>query len=128
MTAGHPLTYKEDVHFKKLVDGVKIALTLNKTAELCMLAPSTFKDWVLQGRKDLSMGLDTPLAKLSANIRAEQSKKAINLMNEIQESPERWQALAWILERCFREDFGADAGIIQELKEKFEELERKMEK
>jgi len=50
------------------------------------------------------------------------------MVAEIKAKVKNWQAIAWLLERCFREDFGADAGVIQILLEKAEKMEQSLKR
>lgn len=124
---GHPLSYKKPIHFKPILEAIPKVLSLNATAKFCKIPQSTFKDWINSGEKDLKLGIKSELAELSAHVRSVQLQEAAELIARIKEMPKSWMALAWLLERCFREDYGQEAGIISEIREEFESLKSQLE-
>ncbi len=49
-------------------------------------------------------------------------------ITDIRQCPKNYQALTWLLERCFRKDFGNDSELIGEILSNFEKIAEFMEK
>jgi hypothetical protein len=62
----------------------------------------TFFNWIAIGKD----GGDNEYADLFQEIKKVESEFVSGLVSEIREMPKGWQALAWILERRFWNDFG----------------------
>ena len=110
----------------RVVSAISKVLTLNQAAALSKLPASTVKTWVGKGKQDHIDYIDSDYSRFSTDIRHAQALKVCTLIDTVSAGLPGWQASAWLLERCFREDFGADAGIIQELLASFKALQEKM--
>lgn len=75
--------------------------------------------WMSQGEEDVDEGKDTPCARLYVGIAKAETAVAERCMSGILKAGEaeggrNWAALAWIMERCFPEEYGlarrADVG------------------
>jgi len=67
------------------------------------------------GKEDIINDRDTYLAKLYIDIRENQAMKVSEIMRLIFNGTKNWQANAWILEKCFAEEFGAEAPAYKDL-------------
>ena len=75
--------------------------------------------WMSQGEEDVDEGKDTPCARLYVGMAKAETAVAERCMSGIGKAGEaeggrNWAALAWIMERCFPEEYGlarrADVG------------------
>ena len=75
--------------------------------------------WMSQGEEDIDEGKDTPCARLYVGMAKAETAVAERCMGGILKAGEadggrNWAALAWIMERCFPEEYGlarrADVG------------------
>lgn len=75
--------------------------------------------WMSQGEEDVDEGKDTPCARLYVGMAKAETAVAERCMSGILKAGEaeggrNWAALAWIMERCFPEEYGlarrADVG------------------
>lgn len=75
--------------------------------------------WMSQGEEDVDEGKDTPCARLYVGMAKAETAVAERCMGGILKAGEaeggrNWAALAWIMERCFPEEYGlarrADVG------------------
>ena len=75
--------------------------------------------WMSQGEEDIDEGKDTPCARLYVGMAKAETAVAERCMSGILKAGEadggrNWAALAWIMERCFPEEYGlarrADVG------------------
>lgn len=111
----------------KLIDAISRVLVYTQATALANIKKSTFKTWMAKGTKDEEEDLDTEYSRLSMAIKHARALKVEELLRDIAEGKNRWQSSAWMLERCFREDFGSDAGVIEDIKKKIEVLEKIIE-
>ena len=86
------------------------------------LHPNRISDWMEQGGKDVNDELDTPHARFYQSCRKNQAINASELLKRIDTCPKNWQALAWKLEKCLKEEFGNEAAEYKELVEMFTKL------
>lgn len=110
----HPLNKPNILNeelIKKLSDAIRSVLVMRRACDLIGLNRQNLDNW----RKKSDELPDSIYAMLFIEIRKAQAEKIQTLLANIEERKSNWQANAWILERCFREDFGQDAGIIEEL-------------
>ena len=106
-----------------LIKAIDAVIVIRQAVGLVDISHPTFYKWMKQGEEDIKNEIfDSQKAKLFAAVKKTQAKKISELVAKIK-NDKAWQAHAWILERCFREDFGVHGGLIQELVAKCEKLE-----
>ena len=125
-TMGRPLEYSQEDH-DNIVEAYKHTLTLGVVAGLVGRDDDTIKGWLKRGRADVLAGNDTPLARFFGDVKRAQANSKLIREQMLMKGVDNWQRIAWLLERTCREHYGADAGIIQELKDEFELIKAKME-
>lgn len=112
---GRPTKLDEEMIIR-VTDAVRRVLVTRHVAGLCKISHDTIYEWFKRAKRDRSEGLiDTIHIKFSDAYKAALSEKVNEYIECISTCQKNWQANAWLLERCFREDFGADAGVIQDL-------------
>ena len=80
---------------KDIVEAIEKGLSNNATCDYVGISKETFYKWI----KDHS--------DFSDQVKRAQSEKKIDLLEKIKTIGEKnWQALAWILERCYPDEFG----------------------
>lgn len=120
---GRPTKLNEAM-IESLVAAVKRVLVTRHVAGLCGISHETIYAWFRQAKEDNTNGLtDTLHVRFSDAYKEALSEKVSEYILTIADRKTNWQANAWLLERCFREDFGQDAGIIADLAEKQNKLE-----
>jgi hypothetical protein len=97
-------------------------LLLNNAARIAKVHEQTLKSWMERGKEDLTNLRPTFLANFFTQVREKQATKISELLHKIENCAKNWQALAWKLEKCFREDFGADAPEFKELLDQYIKL------
>lgn len=90
-------------------------LLLNNAARIARVHEQTLKGWMDRGKEDFLQKRVTFLAKFFTQVREKQATKISELLHKIESCTKNWQALAWKLEKCFREDFGLEAPEFKEL-------------
>lgn len=91
------------------------------------LHPNRIADWMEQGGNDVQDELDTPHAQFYQSCRKNQALNVSELLKRIDTCPKNWQALAWKLEKCLKEEFGSEAQEYKELVQLFMELKKQFE-
>jgi transposase len=120
---GRPFRVPTDEEINLISYWVGENLSLPNAARHAEHDPATVYRWMEQGREDNSKELDTPYTKLFKSVSKSQSEKITKLLNKIEECPKNFNALCWILEKCFREEFSNDAEEYKYLVEKFLKLQ-----
>lgn len=117
----------DDVH-DRIVKMVKGHLALGPTAHASGVSKHRLKKWLDEGEKDLEEGRDTPFSQLKMDFDFARSVKAQHYITLLEECPKNYQAICWLLERAFREDFGAESGIIKEILDEYAKLKERFDK
>lgn len=84
--------------------------------------PCRLTEWLQFGERDQGLGKDTIFAQLSTRYHLRRTEVVRDLLTKVQADPKNYQAYAWVLAKCFREEFGADSHEIRELKALFEQI------
>ena len=101
----------------KIADALKNGATIELACKIGRISRQTFWDWQRAGKplfeafedgerqkKDFS-GREKSLCEFYEKTSVSEAEYELSLLKEIRGSPYRWQALAWILERRFRERY-----------------------
>ena len=124
---GQPTKFSAETT-EKIIEGVEKVLVLGQVAAWAQITRQTLYNWLNQGKEDIGKGLWSEHAQFFYKVKGKQCEEVAKLQLHIRNAIPNWQSQAWLLERCFREDFGADAGIINDLLEKCTKLESEFKK
>ena len=125
---GHPCEYNKEDH-DKIVEEFGKTIVLSNVAGIVRRDRDTIKRWLAKGKADLHEGNCTEISQFYVDVKNAIAKTIRGLEDRLLHGDEaRWQRIAWYLERCAREDYGADAGIIEDILEEFKHLKENMEK
>lgn len=119
---GRPTKFTPELT-EMIIDAIDKVIVLKHVAGLCEIHVTSLYNWLEQGKQDVIAGNWTDHAQFFYAVKGAQGKKIRQMLDKIAAGSKNWQAQAWILERCFRDEFGVDAGVIQELLAKCEKLE-----
>ena len=119
---GAPTLLNDDVH-KIIVDAVRQDLLLTQGARAASISNWTLKNWMVQGNEDVKEGNDSPFAHLFTSVRKAQRENITELLNKLKTCPKNHGAITWILERCCREDFSANAEWEEEIRDRLMRIE-----
>ena len=111
----------------KIVESISNRIPYKLAAEANGICETTLYAWVEEGLKDKDNGIDSEKAQFSEAIKNAEQKRINEHLQCIAQNPERWQAQAWILERRWRQYFGANAELI-EFQRQLDEMKRLLEK
>ena len=109
------LQYNEAELYDLILEKIPKLYVLGQVAWACGVNRDTFHGWIKRGDEEAKEKLDTPLSRLSKGVRKTQAAAVESLLEEVR-SRGNGTNQKWILEKCFREDFGQDSAEIQELR------------
>lgn len=107
---------------KQIIEATPKLMIVNQIAGYCGIPKSTLGDWLKRGAKEGKEGKDTLFAQLSAQFHTAKAKRCHDLLMKVEGDQENMKAYSWLLEKCFREDFGAESQELRELRDLFEEI------
>ena len=121
---GRPCEYNAKDH-AAIVEAFKHTIVLSNVAGQVRRTKDTIRSWLKRGKKDLDEGIDSEIARFFVDVKESVANTIRGLEERLLNGDEtRWQRFAWYLERCAREDYGADGGIIAEIKAEFDEIKK----
>ena len=102
-----------------IVDAISRCAPYEIAASYAGIGERTLYEWLEQGQKDRLENKETLYADLSLLVKREKARRALVLLEKIDNGADNWQARAWILERdpVWRSLYGKDAYEIQKLRE-----------
>jgi hypothetical protein len=106
----------------EIVAAIHRVLIMRHVAWSCGVHYTRLYAWLRQGEDDDKEEKDTIHRDLLYALRLAQTEKIAGLLDIIADRKANWQSNAWILERCFREDFGSDGAEMKELSETLKKL------
>lgn len=119
---GHPLVPLNEEQKANLLHWVHEDLLISNCARHIGITTGRLVRLLERGCEDLDAGRDSEYAQLYQSVRKKQAEKISKLLYQIELCHKNWQALAWKLEKCFREEFGAEAPEFKELLEQYIKL------
>lgn len=126
MVNGRPTKFNPE-RCAAIIDAVSKYSPYSIAAEANGICRDTLYEWLKIARTDKAAGLDTEYVRFSDALKRVEMDKMHQLCANVEAGVDRWQSNAWLLERRWREHFGADAGVIQELMEAFKDLQAKFD-
>ncbi len=107
-----------------LVYWVGESLSINNAAKHVGITPDRLYRWLERGGEDCDRMDDTIYAQLYRQLYKNQAIKVSELLKKIESCPKNWQALAWKLEKCVRDEFASDAPEYKELLDCYTEMKQ----
>ncbi len=115
----HKLTpERQAAIFQDIADGIPYQLA----AESNGIAEDTLYEWINRGMRDSQLDQDTVFSRFSEGLKMIEKKRINAHMQMISQSPERWQAHAWLLERRWWKHFSANSAVV-DFNKRLEQLE-----
>lgn len=115
---GRPSELTDEVK-ARLLQAVPLVIVPNQVAAYAKVPKSSLKNWLKRGESDLNEHIDSTYAQFWAEFKAIQAQVVREHIALLRTCPKNYGALTWILEKCFREDFGADSEEMRELRDLF---------
>lgn len=120
---GVPRNLTPEIH-DEIVANVRLVLSIRQAAALSKVNRSTLQTWLRKGEEEV----DPIYVNFATDVKKAQAEEATALVQTIRSAPERWQAIAWLLERCFRDDYGAHSEEYERLYKEMEEIKDAIKK
>jgi len=115
---GRPSELTEEVKARVLA-AVPEVIIQNQIALRARIPKQTLSTWLVRGKSDKNAGIDSIYAQFSDDFYYAQTEVVKQTLDFLRCCPKNYGSLTWILEKCFREDFGADSDEMRELRELF---------
>jgi hypothetical protein len=122
LTPGIRPTALTDAVVTRILYFVEQDILLNNAARCARIHSDTLERWLKIGEDDVINDRDTFLAQFYLQVKEKQGNKISIILQKIEDCTKNWQALAWKLEKCFREDFGIDANEFKYMLESYNKL------
>lgn len=119
--SGFHTSLTPDVH-RRIIEAVPTVYVKTHVAGLARIHVETLRNWMSRGSYDHGKGIETPFAHLFADYHEALGKAAQELVYNVQTNPDAVAGNKWLLERAFREEFGADSAEIKELRAMFTQI------
>lgn len=82
-------------------------LTKKGAAEAVCISEAALYDWLQHGQKDKDSGKETLFSEFLESVKKAEADFKLTHIRTIQEaSADDWKAAAWLLERCYRSEYG----------------------
>jgi hypothetical protein len=114
--AGGRQTLLEQGKYEEVIAAVPQVIIQRHVARMAGLHESTLSCWLDQGKEDQKNNIDSIYAQFVKDYHIARCKVIRDKLTLIASDPDLRAGNAWILERCFREDFGKDSEEIRELR------------
>ena len=118
---GRPTVLHEEI-IEQLVLAVPYYLIPTQCAYSIGISQQNLSNWLKQGSMDVKEGISSLPGRLFVAFKKAQAKEVAQIIGMLRMCPKNYQALTWLLERCFREDFGGDSEELKELRELFKQI------
>ncbi len=109
-----------------IIESIRLRVPYKLAAQANGVHESTFYNWMNRGEADLKEGVDSPEANFFERVKGVEHDLIIQHNENINQSPERWQAQAWLLGRRWHEFYSDNTAVVQ-LHEKIDAMKREME-
>lgn len=118
---GFHTSLTKDIH-DRIIAAVPRVIIQSQCAYSAGISRHTVNNWMKRGESDLTKNISSPFAHLFTDFRKAQCEIVRETLEEIRAGSDNYRALCWILEKCFREDFGSDSAEHQELVDLYKKL------
>lgn len=124
---GRPCLLTPEEH-ERVLTFVEKGLVLGQIARLARIPKRTLVNWLTRGEKESEDEPSSKFVQFWLDFEEIRAKAISTLMNDIRERLPNWQASWEMLRSAAREDFGLDAGNMQELVDIITKLKEDVEK
>ena len=110
-----------DALMEHILSFVEISHIDSQVARLSGIAPQRISTWLKLGREHMIMDTRSVYAQFAEKYDKKMGN-SIHVLLERMCALEGYQSVAWMLEKCHREDFGNDGSDIKELRQLFKDI------
>lgn len=109
-----------------IIESIRQRVPYKLAAQANGVHESTFYNWMMRGEEDLKNEFPSAEAAFFESVKKVEQELIIQHNQNINQSPERWQAQAWLLGRRWHEYYSDNTAVVQ-LHEKIDAMKREME-
>ena len=126
MSIGRPHKITPEIR-EIILESINSALPYEAATWRAGICEKTLYNWLNKAKADKEAGIESEHLSLLQDIKRIEGARMQALAQSVMMGVDRWQSCAWMLERRWRQFYGADAGVIAELQATFAELKAKLE-
>lgn len=108
--------------YQLLLDAIPRVIIQQHVAYMARVAPSTLSIWLSRGKEEQETNPGSIYAQFATDYHVARCEIIQEKLNIIATDHENRAGNAWILEKCFREDFGKESEEMRELRSLFIQL------
>lgn len=108
---GQPSKFTPEVR-QSILHSIGRGIPKRIAAEANGVHESTYHLWITQGQKDILEEKQTDHAQFVIDVRKIEQERIARHVSNLDQSIERWQSHAWLLERRWWKDFSGNAAAI----------------
>ena len=109
-------TLLEQGKYEEVIAAVPQLIIQRHVAAMAGVLEGVLSEWLRRGLEDQKNDIDSIYAQFSKDYHKARCKVIRDKLELIASNPDLRAGNSWILERCFREDFGKDSEEIRELR------------
>lgn len=125
--AGRPSDLTPEL-LNQIINAVPRVIIQSQVAKLVKTTKQNISLWLKRGEIDQKENKRTIYREFYDEFYAAQARVVEEKLASLGKCPRNYQALTWILEKCFREDFGSESEEIRQLKALFVKILPVLEK
>lgn len=118
---GRPPELNSD-KYQLLLDAVPRVIIQQHVAYMARVSPAALSEWLTRGREEQITNPESIYAQFANDYHAARCAIIEEKLNIIATDHDNRAGNAWILEKCFREDFGKESEEMRELRALFMQL------
>lgn len=100
-----------------IIEGFSQTLVMRRAAGYAKVSPYHIKKWLQDGENDAANDISSLNAQLFFQVAQALSVKSAQYISRLEGCPPNSSSLTWILEKCLREDYGAESFELKEMSE-----------
>lgn len=116
---GRPARLLDDETKQRILDAVPKVIVQNQVAAMARISKSNLSRWLSMGEADVENDIDSVYAQFWNEYRAAKAHVLYKSLLMIANRTPNYGALIWIIEKCFREDFGKESEEFRRIAEMF---------
>jgi sugar-specific transcriptional regulator TrmB len=117
---GRPSELTEEIK-ARILEAVPEVLVQAQIAKRSKIPKQTLNTWLTRGISDKKEGIDSIYAQFSDDYNYALSQVVKEMLDYLKRPIKNYGSMTWVLERCFREDFGSEGPEIRELRDLFKQ-------
>lgn len=108
--SGRPSQLTDEVK-SVILQAIPEVIVQNQVAARARIPKQTLSTWLVRGKSDREKGIDSIFAQFSDDYYFTLTEVVKDAIAKLKSMPKSFGSLTWILEKCFREDFGSPIDV-----------------